>query len=342
MQSENYQDGYSTRVRHVPIQVESRGPRGYQQRPSDDQINNQSGRLADDHSNLQNRGSSQNIHHNDLIYSPSDTSSINIDYKPPPPQRRPNTNNLTDENLIGNSSYDNSSSLSGHRNGDKGHSSREHVGQQSNRTARGSSRNRQHQPSNSPSPNSDKLVSSPEPIPLPPPPSDQNQQHNDNTNNHQQRQQQQPQKQKQQYGGGSISPDGRKGENPSSQMRDGCASPQQRSSENQGQQGQHCVTKDTSVMGTINSIKEEVTNLLLEITKFSGISAKSKEYRYIDEMLTRCILRLDNVECGDAVELRQHRKAAIQLVDRATDILQRKLQINSEIHDLSESMTVPS
>lgn len=327
MHSENYQDGYSTRVRHVPIQVESRDPssRGYQ-KPSDDQANDQSSRINND----QVRSNSQNIHHNNR-YSPSNTSSINIDYKPPTPQRRPNINNQTDENLIGDPD-ETFSLFFGNQDDNRGRSSREHVDQQSNRTSRRSSRNRQDQRSSNPSPNSDKLVSSPEPIPLPPPPSDQNQHHNHNSDHSQK--QREPRKQQQQSGGINISLDNRLGENPSPHVRDGHASPQQKTSENQGQQ--------CNVSSQIKSIRDKATSLLQEIKNFDGISAKSKEYIRLDEMLTRCILSLDDVECGDNVELKQLRKASIQLVDIATDILQRKVQINLDIHDLYKKLTVPS
>lgn len=119
--------------------------------------------------------------------------------------------------------------------------------------------------------------------------------------------------------------------------------PSQQSQQRQQQQNfKPDERKPKDVFTCISEVKSSVTNLLKEISNFSGTSAKSKEYRYLDEMLTRCVLNLDQIECGDSVELRQHRKAAIKLVDRATDILQRKLKINSDIHELSENMTASS
>lgn len=169
--------------------------------------------------------------------------------------------------------------------------------------------------STNPSPSQDsKLVNSPEPIPLPPPSN--SEQHNN------------------------------------SNLESSCARDTQQNVNNNASHGLQTtntnqergleIKKDTSLLGTISSIKMEVTNLLKKITMFDGISAKSKEYRYLDEMLTRCMIGLDDIQCGDSSELRQQRKATIKLVDQATDILQRKLQINSDIHDLSESMSVSS
>lgn len=335
MHGENYQDGYSTRVRHVPIQIESRGPstRGHHQRQSEEQVNDQTSRFINDPSNRQMRGNPQNVHQNERSYSPQNTSSINIDYEPPAPQRRPNTNYQAEGNLSSNYNHESSPNLSNQRD--------EEIhphGRQYNTTPHAASKDRKRQPSKNPSPQqSDKLVGSPEPIPLPPPPADQQQNQHLNENN---QKRQNKQKQQQESSGVHLPSDNKK-ENSSFTERDGSRGPQQ-NVDQQGQKGPQGSDRDTSVLGKINSVKEDVTKLLQQITEFSGISAKSKEYRFLDEMLTRCVLKLDNVECGDAAELRHQRKAAIKMVDKATDILQRKLQINSDIHDLSESMTVPS
>lgn len=334
MHGENYQDGYSTRVRHVPIQIESRGPstRGHHQRQSEEQVDDQTSRFINDPSHRQMRGNPQNVHQNERSYSPSTTSSINIDYEPPAFQRRPNMSYQAEGNLRGTNNRESSPNLSSQRD--------EEIhphGRQYNTTPHAASKDRKSQPSNPSPQQSDKLVGSPEPIPLPPPPADQQQNQHLKDNNHKQ---QNKQKKQQESSGVHPSSDNKK-EDSSFTERDGSGCLQQ-NVEHQGQTGTQGSDKDTSVLGKINSVKEEVTMLLQEITKFSEISAKSKEYRYLDEMLTRCVLKLDNVECGDAAELRHQRKAAVKLVDRATDILQRKLQINSDIHDLSQSMNVPS
>lgn len=97
--------------------------------------------------------------------------------------------------------------------------------------------------------------------------------------------------------------------------------------------------KEIGALGQINSIKVDLSNLIQDIINFGGVSTKAKEYRYLDEMLTRCVLKLDNIECGGSEELRQQRRATVKLVDTATDILQRKLQINSDISDLNVAMS---
>jgi len=274
----------SARVRHVPIHIESRQGRDNQRQHANqrqqghDQYN---GHQFDHHPSFYSDYSSQTL---------PNTSSININYKPPPParpssqqsQRNPSANDQR------NSSY----------------TQDQHPDQIRSNSAGSSRFQGNHDPGNLSANNSDKLVNSPEPIPLPPPPPSENLPKvstNQGQNNDAQSQPTQPEQDKAKN-----------------------ANPEQ--------------TGEANILCAINSIKSDLTNLLQEITKFSGLSAKSKEYRYLDEMLTRCMLNLDNIEVGDSTDLRQHRRTAIKFVDQATDILQRKLQINTDIQNLSENM----
>lgn len=338
MRGQDHQEGYA-RVRHVPIQVESRGNSRNNQRQSnrsDLGRHHQQGHYDEDNEYQQHRnhhqfpGTQQSNDHNSTSDKSTNTSSININYKPQPPQRQQQNRSAKNSTYQQQQDDDQSQSPSPqnfsqgmNRHGTEGESG-------ANKTGR-----------NLGSPdNSDKLVNSPEPIPLPPP-----EQH-----------QQQPLQQQQTQ--------------PNSRQKEQLASPEcdvRRSTTNQQNNNQpthmdcsettnvshqqrnqadvdhkQSEQKSSSVLDKINSIKLELTNLLQEITTFNGTSAKSKDYRYLDEMLTRCMLNLDNVDCGNSKELRQIRKATIKLVDKATDILQRKLQINSDIHTLSESMSISS
>ena len=93
--------------------------------------------------------------------------------------------------------------------------------------------------------------------------------------------------------------------------------------------------RDSSPQGIIAATKSEVHKLLQEVIQCNETSIKSKICLRLEELLTRCILRLDDLKVGDSQELRQQRKAVIELIDKCTDILQRKVQLNSDIQQLS-------
>lgn len=93
--------------------------------------------------------------------------------------------------------------------------------------------------------------------------------------------------------------------------------------------------RETGPLGVMVAIKREVNKLLQEVVNCNETSLTSKEYLRLEELLTRCILRLDDIECGDVVDLRQQRKAIIELIDKCTDILQRKVQLNHDIQNLA-------
>lgn len=101
--------------------------------------------------------------------------------------------------------------------------------------------------------------------------------------------------------------------------------------------GNHCMNSNrktsTSNEALIDSIRGEVSNLLERISKFQGNSESDKNYRFLDEMLTRCILNLDKIKCQDSRD-RGNRKQAISEVNQAISILERKLEINLDIKKL--------
>lgn len=263
----------SSRVRRVPIQIESRDnyTRGGQKQFVERN-------RADQHTSYNYDGPNKTL---------PDSTSIKINYNP-----KESDHSLQNDTKTRYNSHDqfatstsNNSELIGNQQENKQTSTYDECEHGQN------------------SQNQEKLVSPPEVIPLPPPP---------------------------------------KSPEPNI-SRDSNNSPNQQQSQQQPLQ-QSCKTNEKApkdVLTCVNDVKLNATNLLKAIASFSGTSAKSKEYRYLDEMLTRCILTLDQIECGDSTELRQYRKAAIKLVDKATDILQRKLQINSDLQDLSSNMGSP-
>lgn len=88
----------------------------------------------------------------------------------------------------------------------------------------------------------------------------------------------------------------------------------------------------------IDSTKAQVQDLLKQINLFQGTSENDKNYRYLDEMLTRCILKLDTIECN-SVEDRADRKEAINQVNQALSILERRMGVNSEIMELEQNLS---
>lgn len=304
MQKENY-DGTS-RVRHVPIRVESREANRRSDRSNPDQQH-----LCDEYSqqhrlnqnNFDHRAGNQHIDGslgNERLPS-HDNHFTDTKCKPiPPPRASPQdqttsfgrnyspdcANPSLDEDLI--EKRKSRSWLCGKNKKDR---SRDRL----NSANRNSS-------------NSDKLVSSPEPIPLPPP-------------------------QTQESSNPSTQPTESGHED---SIRRGTLEQQEQTNKAPIKAGVE-KTPDTPYEA-IQSIKQNINSLLQAIVKFDGISVQSKDYRYLDEMLTNCVLNLDNVDCKGSVELRQQRKAAIVFVDQATHILQKKLAINIDVHDLSSSI----
>lgn len=102
---------------------------------------------------------------------------------------------------------------------------------------------------------------------------------------------------------------------------------------NEPLRGSNYNQKPSSNEDEIYSTKSEVNSLLCRIHEFQGTSENDKNYRYLDEMLTRCILKLDKIECNNSTD-RGNRKEAIRGVNQAISILERKLEINSDIKKL--------
>lgn len=303
MQSD-YSEG--ARVRQVPIFVESRG----------ENLHNSADRLSNHHQDSQPGDPMEtfkkNFSDNSSQTLPNSTTSKYFDNifnssASAPRNISPSTQSYNDEMNFNN--HPEQEQKPSHSN-QKQRQPREN-GQDSGKTQRAKkdqkeSKHATRSQSANSNKNSTKLVGSPEPIPLPPPPAEQQQQN-------------------------SV--------------------PQETSSNNN--QGQSNMSnqdamdaaineskKDTSPLGLINTVKLEVNNLVQKIKLFEGTSAKTKEYRYLDEMLDRCTLKLDVIELGELKELRQQRKSLIVLVDKATNILQRKVQLNYDIQKLSEDMVV--
>lgn len=78
----------------------------------------------------------------------------------------------------------------------------------------------------------------------------------------------------------------------------------------------------------ISQIRREAQGLRIRVDSFSG-KASDNEYRYLDEMLTSCILRLDNIDTGGIDEIRQARKSAVVEIQSCITILESKVDLPS-------------
>ncbi|XP_013784769.1 BAG domain-containing protein Samui-like [Limulus polyphemus] len=74
----------------------------------------------------------------------------------------------------------------------------------------------------------------------------------------------------------------------------------------------------------ILAIQKELETLQQQVSDFSG-TAKDKHYRYLDEMLTRCMLKLDNIETGGEENIRKARKAVVNKIQAAISQLDAKV-----------------
>jgi BCL2-associated athanogene 3 len=73
----------------------------------------------------------------------------------------------------------------------------------------------------------------------------------------------------------------------------------------------------------ILSIQTDVLNLMTEVENFTG-SKKDKNYLFLDEMLTRNLIKLDNIETDGKENIRQARKEAIRCIQKCIAVLEAK------------------
>lgn len=76
-------------------------------------------------------------------------------------------------------------------------------------------------------------------------------------------------------------------------------------------------------MSQIESVKASVDEYRAKVEAFSG-SKKSREFLYLDEMLTRALLQLDNVDPDGRDDVRQARRAVIKDINAAISLLESK------------------
>lgn len=73
----------------------------------------------------------------------------------------------------------------------------------------------------------------------------------------------------------------------------------------------------------IQMIKEDVSKLMEQVEQFTG-KTKDKQYIYLDEMLTRNLLKLDDIDTQGQENIRVTRKEAIKCIQAAISLLETK------------------
>lgn len=76
----------------------------------------------------------------------------------------------------------------------------------------------------------------------------------------------------------------------------------------------------------IQEVRQEVENLASRVEQYNGNSRADKEYLYLDEMLTRELIKLDTIEVEGNDNLRTARKDVIRTIQQAIALLESKTE----------------
>ncbi|VEN45801.1 unnamed protein product [Callosobruchus maculatus] len=88
----------------------------------------------------------------------------------------------------------------------------------------------------------------------------------------------------------------------------------------------------------IQCIQKDVSDLMRQVEVFAG-KPKDKQYLYLDEMLTRNMLKLDNIETGGVEGIRNARRECIRCIEKAIGVLESKAAANVEPPKTEETPT---
>ncbi|KAF9823274.1 hypothetical protein SFRURICE_019083 [Spodoptera frugiperda] len=77
-------------------------------------------------------------------------------------------------------------------------------------------------------------------------------------------------------------------------------------------------------------IQTDVLNLMTEVENFGG-TKNDKKYLFLDEMLTRNLIKLDTIETEGKENIRQARKEAIKCIQKCIAVLEAKAESNAGV-----------
>ncbi|XP_055854698.1 BAG domain-containing protein Samui isoform X2 [Episyrphus balteatus] len=118
----------------------------------------------------------------------------------------------------------------------------------------------------------------------------------------------------------------------------------------QQQQGPPPATPHTmESINKIQDIQRDVLNLMTKVENFTGLRS-DKEYAYLDEMLTRNLLKLDTIDTQGKESIRLARKEAIKCIQASINVLEAKAEENAKtaqpqeavIDDAASKVTAPA
>lgn len=90
----------------------------------------------------------------------------------------------------------------------------------------------------------------------------------------------------------------------------------------------------------ILSIQTDVLNLMTEVENFTG-SKKDKKYIFLDEMLTRNLIKLDTIETDGKENIRQARKEAIKCIQKCIAVLEAKAESQNAAAAQAQAQSEP-
>ncbi|KAH8419519.1 hypothetical protein KR222_004067 [Zaprionus bogoriensis] len=88
----------------------------------------------------------------------------------------------------------------------------------------------------------------------------------------------------------------------------------------------------------IQDIQRDVLELMAKVEQFKG-TRQDKEYVYLDEMLTRNLLKLDTIDTNGKDSIRLARKEAIKCIQASVNVLDAKAEENGRIASGAEPAT---
>ncbi|XP_076292862.1 BAG domain-containing protein starvin isoform X2 [Lasioglossum baleicum] len=110
--------------------------------------------------------------------------------------------------------------------------------------------------------------------------------------------------------------------------------PQQQQQQQQRQQDaspsrpKQVVPKDP--LERVAMVQKEVDSLAEQVKAYTGNSRKDKQYMYLDEMLTRELIKLDDIETEGRENVRQARKNAIKTIQETIGLLESMAPLASQ------------
>ncbi|XP_047349502.1 BAG domain-containing protein Samui isoform X2 [Vespa velutina] len=90
-------------------------------------------------------------------------------------------------------------------------------------------------------------------------------------------------------------------------------------------------------------VQKEVDSLAEQVKQYTGNSRKDKQYIYLDEMLTRELIKLDDIETEGRENVRQARKNAIKTIQETISLLESKASLPGQEQvrdDQSQTMQI--